>query len=59
MAHKYQEFEFAYEAIDSSLENSTNENLVKVNDSTSCDDLLISEDATNVLPKLALLGKRN
>ena len=53
MAHKYQELEFAYEAIDSSLENSTNENLVKVNASTSCDDVLINENATNALPELA------
>ena len=53
MAHKYQELEFAYEAIDSSLENSTNKNLVKVDASTSCDDLLINENATNALPELA------
>ena len=53
LARKYQELEFAYEAIDSSLENSTNENLVKVNASTSCDDLLINENATNALPELA------
>ena len=30
----------AYEAIDPSLENSTTENVVKVNASTSCEDLL-------------------
>ena len=52
LARKYQELEFDYEAIDSSLENSTNENLVKVNASTSCDDLLINANATNALPKL-------
>ena len=52
MAHKYQELEFAYEAIDPSLENFINENVEKVNASTSCDHLLINEDATNVLPKL-------
>jgi len=54
LAHKYQEFEFAYEAIDPSLENSIYENVVKVNASTSCDDLLIDDNATNVLPKLVL-----
>ena len=53
MAHKYQEFEFAYEAIDPSLENSINENVEKVNASTSCDGLLIDVNGTNVLPKLA------
>ena len=53
LAHKYQELEFAYEAIDPSLENSINENIEKVNASTSCDDLLIDANATNVLPKLA------
>ena len=52
MAHKYQELEFAYEAIDPSLDNSINENVEKVNASISCDDLLINEDTTNVLPKL-------
>ena len=53
LAHKYQELEFAYEAIDPSLENSINENVEKVNYSTSCDDLLIDANATNVLPKLS------
>ena len=53
MAHKYQELEFAYEAIDLSLENSINKNVEKVNASTSCDDLLNDANATNVLPKLA------
>ena len=52
MAHKYQEFEFAYEVIDPSLENSINENIEKVNASTSCDDLLIDANTTNTLPKL-------
>ena len=52
LAHKYQELEFADNAIDPSLENSINKNVEKVNSSTSCDDLLINEDATNVLPKL-------
>ena len=53
MAHKYQEFEFSYEAINPSLENSINENVEKVNASTSCDDLLINANATNALPELA------
>ena len=53
LAHKYQEHEFAYEAIDPSLENSFNENIEKVNASTSCDDLLIDTSATNVVPELA------
>ena len=53
MAHKYQELEFTYEAIDPSLENSINENVEKVNASTSCDDLLIDASATNVVPELA------
>ena len=52
LTHKYQELEFAYEAIDPSLENFVNEIIEKVNASTSCDDLLINEDTTNVLPKL-------
>ena len=43
----------SYEAIDPSLQNSINENVEKVNASTSCDDLLIDANATNVLPKLA------
>ena len=59
LAHKYQELEFAYEAIDPSLENSINENVEKVNASTLCDNLLIDANATNVLPKLSPLGKRN
>ena len=54
MAYKYQELEFAYEAIDPSLENFVNETIEKVNASTSCDDLLIDANATNILPKLAL-----
>ena len=53
LAHKYQEHEFAYEAIDPSLENSFNKNIEKVNASTSCDDLLIDASATNVVPELA------
>ena len=52
MAHKYQELEFAYEAIDPSLENSVNETIEKVNASTSCDDVLINANATNIVPKL-------
>ena len=47
------QFEFAYEAIDPSLENSINENIEKVNASTSCDDLLNDAHATNVVPELA------
>ena len=53
MAHKYQELEFAYEAIDPSLENFINETIEKVNASTSCDDLLINANATNIVPELA------
>ena len=53
LAHKYQELEFAYEAIDPSLENSINKNIEKVNDSTSCDDLLNDANATNVVSELA------
>ena len=52
MAHKYQELEFAYEAIDPSLENFAHETIEKVNASTSCDDLLINANATNALPEL-------
>jgi len=58
LAHKYQELEFAYEAIDPSLENSTIETMVKVNASTSCDDLLIDVHATNVLPEFAPSRKK-
>ena len=43
----------AYEAIDPSLKNSINENIEKVNASTSCDDLLINANATNIMPELA------
>ncbi|PVH63979.1 hypothetical protein PAHAL_2G151900 [Panicum hallii] len=50
LAHKYQELEFAYEVIDPSLEKFAHE---KVNASTSCDDLLIDANATNIVPKLA------
>ena len=53
LAHKYQELEFAYEAIDPSLENFVNETIEKVNASTSCDDLLINANATNIVPELA------
>ena len=53
MAHKYQELEFAYKAIDPSLENFVNETIEKVNASTSCDDLLIDASATNIVPELA------
>ena len=52
LAHKYQELEFAYDAIDLSLENSINENIEKVNASTSCDDLL-NANVTNIVPELA------
>ena len=53
LAHKYQELEFAYEAIDPSLENFADETIKKVNASTSCDDLLINANATNIVPELA------
>ena len=53
MAHKYQELSFVYEAIDPSLENFVNETIEKVNASTSCDDLLINANATNIVPELA------
>ena len=46
-----QVLEFAYEALSSSLENSTTENVVKVNASTSC-DLPNEANTTNVSPKL-------
>ena len=42
-----------YEAIDPSLENSINENVEKVNASTSCDDQLINANTTNIVPELA------
>src|SRR6185295_5952244 len=53
LAHKYQELEFAYEAIDPSLENFVNETIEQVNAFTSCDDLLINANATNIVPELA------
>ena len=53
LAHKYQELEFVYEAIDPILENFVNETIEKVNASTSCDDLLIDANATNIVPELA------
>ena len=53
LAHKYQELEFDYEVIDLSLENFVNETIEKVNDSTSCDDLLINANVTNIVPELA------
>src|SRR6185503_1862129 len=53
LAHKYQELEFAYEAIDPSLDNFVNETIEKVNTSTSCDDLLINANATNIVVELA------
>ena len=59
LAHKYQELKFAYEAIDPSLENFINETIEKVNASTSCDDLLINVNATNIVPELAPSRKRN
>ena len=52
LIYNYQVLEFAYEALDSSLENSTIEKMVKVNASTSCDDLLIEDNATNALSKI-------
>ena len=58
MAHKYQELEFAYEAIDPSLENFVNETIEKVNASTSCDDPLNDAHATNVVPELAPSRKK-
>ena len=36
-----------------SLENFVNETIEKVNASTSCDDLLINANATNIIPELA------
>ncbi|PVH32708.1 hypothetical protein PAHAL_9G465900 [Panicum hallii] len=53
LAHKYQELEIAYEAIDPSLEKLDYETFDKVNASTSCDDLFIDANATNIVPKLA------
>jgi hypothetical protein len=44
--------EVAYEALEQSFEHSTIENVVKVNVSTSCDDLLNEDNATNVLPEI-------
>ena len=52
LLQKYQVLEIAYESIDPSFKNSTNENVVKVNVSTSCDDLLNMDNATNALPKV-------
>ncbi|WVZ76880.1 LOW QUALITY PROTEIN: hypothetical protein U9M48_024802 [Paspalum notatum var. saurae] len=51
LTHKYQELEIAYEIIDSSLEHSTTPHVVKVNVSTSCEDLAPGPLATNDLPK--------
>jgi hypothetical protein len=51
LTQKYQMLEVAYEALDQSFEHSTIENVVKVNVSTSCDDLLNEDNATNVLPE--------
>jgi hypothetical protein len=49
---KYPLLEVAYEALEQSFEHSTIENVVKVNISISCDDLLNEDNATNVLPKI-------
>jgi hypothetical protein len=52
LTQKYQLLEVAYEALDQSFEHSTIENVVKVNVSTSCDDLLNEDNATNVLHEI-------
>jgi hypothetical protein len=52
LTQKYQLLEVAYEAFDQSFEHSTIENMVKVNVSTSCDDLLNEDNATNILPEI-------
>jgi hypothetical protein len=52
LTQKYQLLEVAYEALDQSFEYSTIENVVKVNISTSCDDLLNEDNVTNVLPEI-------
>ena len=52
LLQKYQVLEIAYESIDPSFENSTNENVIKVIVSTSRDDLPSEAHATNALPKL-------
>jgi hypothetical protein len=44
--------EVPYEALDQSFEHSTIENVVKVNVSTSCDNLLNEDNATIVLPEI-------
>jgi hypothetical protein len=49
ITQKYQLLEVAYEALDKSFEYSTIENVVKVNVSTSCNDILNEDNATNVL----------
>ena len=53
LTHKYQELEFSYEAIDTSLDEPSVETprVEKVNASTSCEDLLMDDLATNSLPK--------
>jgi hypothetical protein len=52
LTQKYHLLEVAYEVLDQSFEHSTIENVVKVNVSTSCDDLLNKGNATNVFPEI-------
>ena len=51
LTQKYQELEIAYEFIDPSIDYSTTPNVVKVNASTSCEDLALNPLATNALSK--------
>ncbi|WVZ98408.1 hypothetical protein U9M48_043858 [Paspalum notatum var. saurae] len=51
LVQEHREFEIAYEIIDPSLENSTTSHVVKINASTSCEDLAPDLLATNDLPK--------
>jgi cell division protein FtsL len=52
LTQKYQLLEVAYEALDQRFEHSAIENVVKVNVSTSCDNILNEDNATNVLPEI-------
>ena len=53
LIHKHQELEFAYEVIDTSLDKPSVwiPRVEKVNASTSCENLLMNDHATNHLPK--------
>ena len=51
MTHKVQVLEQALENIDPSIAYSTTKIVVKVNASTSCEDLLLNPPVTNVAPK--------